>query len=85
MYQKAVTSLVLGIMSIFIPFIGLFTGVLGLIYANQATRQMTGDESGQNFALGGKVCSIIGICLQTGIILFFIFVFLLFRTIPNFI
>ncbi|WP_226584818.1 DUF4190 domain-containing protein [Halobacillus litoralis] len=65
MNQKAVTSLVLGIMSIFIPIAGLILGIFGLTYSNDVLKDKTNDSKDLNVALGGRVCSIVGISLQT--------------------
>ncbi|WP_394219387.1 DUF4190 domain-containing protein [Halobacillus trueperi] len=70
MYQKAVTSCVLGIMSIFLPFIGIILGWIGFLFANKALNEFSTDASGFRFALAGKVCSILGLCLQGCIVIF---------------
>ncbi|ELK46422.1 MULTISPECIES: hypothetical protein [unclassified Halobacillus] len=77
MNEKAMTSLVLGILSIFLPFLGLITGIMGIIYAN--TVLSTGEEAeGRNLAISGKVCSIIGLCLQILVIITVILGYLFF-------
>lgn len=70
MYQKAVTSLVLGIMSIFLPLAGLITGIIGIVMANAFLRSEEEEkENGRHFATAGKICSIIGICIQVSVLL----------------
>jgi uncharacterized membrane protein len=70
--QKAITSLTLGIMSLFIPVVGLVLGILGLVFANGALKSIhdTSEES-KKAAIAGKVCSIVGICIQIGVIVLF--------------
>ncbi|RDY69839.1 DUF4190 domain-containing protein [Halobacillus trueperi] len=70
MYQKAVTSCVFGIMSIFLPLIGIILGWVGILFANKALGKLSTEEPGYRFALGGKICSILGICLQSCILIF---------------
>ncbi|ARI78439.1 DUF4190 domain-containing protein [Halobacillus mangrovi] len=70
MNQKAITSLTLGIMSLFIPIVGLILGILGLVYANGALKSISyTSEDGKKAAVAGKICSIVGICVQVGVIL----------------
>ncbi|QAS51996.1 DUF4190 domain-containing protein [Halobacillus litoralis] len=86
MNNKAITSLTLGIMSIFIPIVGLIIGIFGLTYANQSFKEMNEVESeGKNFAIGGKVCSIIGICIQAGVIILIVTGFFLFSSFKSFV
>ncbi len=62
---NAVISLTLGILSVlFFPVIGWILGLVGLVYANRSLRQIEAtQEKGQNLAIVGKVCSIVGIVL----------------------
>ncbi|MGV2620592.1 UNVERIFIED_CONTAM: DUF4190 domain-containing protein [Halobacillus marinus] len=79
MNEKAMTSLVLGILSIFLPFLGLITGIMGIIYANTVLSTGEGEEAeGRNLAISGKVCSIIGLCLQILVIITVILGYLFF-------
>ncbi|RWZ58104.1 DUF4190 domain-containing protein [Halobacillus fulvus] len=71
MNSKAMTSFIVGIMSIFIPLLGLILGIFGIVYANQAMKQieLTGQD-GRTYALAGKICSSIGLALQIILLLF---------------
>lgn len=62
----AVTALTLGILSIFIPFIGLILGVLGIIFYRKSIREK---ESSAGLAIAGLICSIVGITFQLFIVL----------------
>lgn len=77
--NRAVTSLTLGIMSIFIPVAGLIIGIFGLTQANRALKEIEESE-GKSFAVGGKVCSIIGMTLQSLLLLFIVIGFVLFSS-----
>ena len=77
--SKSISSLVFGILSIVLPFIGLIFGITGTVMAYKATREInTSKEKGTALSVAGKVTSIIGICYQSvaiiGIIFFSAFV-----------
>ncbi|MEC3882320.1 DUF4190 domain-containing protein [Halobacillus sp. HZG1] len=84
MYQKAVTSCVLGMMSIFLPFIGILFGWIGLLFANKALVELTTDAPGYRFALGGKICSVVGLCLQVCILIFILAAYFFFMNLNLF-
>lgn len=67
---KAVASLVLGILSIAIPYIGFILGIIGIVLGNRAKRIIDkGNESGRGLAVAGFVCSIVGLCFWGFIVL----------------
>ncbi|MFF2498232.1 DUF4190 domain-containing protein [Peribacillus sp. NPDC058075] len=74
--SKAIVSLIMGVLSLFIPFIGIILGILGLIFASKSKKEMkvTG-ESGDGLVTAGKVCSIVGIILNVLVILIFLVFF----------
>ncbi|MBT2648880.1 DUF4190 domain-containing protein [Bacillus sp. ISL-34] len=74
--SKAIVSLIMGVLSLFIPFIGIILGILGLIFASKSKQEikLTG-ESGTGLVTAGKVCSIIGIILNVLVILIFLVFF----------
>ncbi len=63
---KAITSLVLGILAVVTIFtgwgtiVGLVFGIIGIIFAVNAKKEMVAGEKGQGMATAGMVCSIIG-------------------------
>ncbi|MGE7921513.1 DUF4190 domain-containing protein [Viridibacillus sp. NPDC093762] len=70
--SKSIVSLVLGILSIFLPlhFIGLILGIIGIILSSKSMKEIDlTSEKGKGLAISGKVCSIIGICVQILLIL----------------
>ncbi|MDM5212361.1 DUF4190 domain-containing protein [Peribacillus sp. NJ4] len=71
--SKAIVSLIMGVLSLLIPFIGIVLGILGLIFAAKSKQEMklTG-ETGNGLVTAGKVCSIIGIFLNVIVILIFL-------------
>lgn len=74
--DKAITSLVLGIVSIISCFtgigsiVGLVTGIIGLVFANKAKK--VGYYGG--IQTGGFVTSLVGLIISSLVILFAIFV-----------
>ncbi|MFJ9382290.1 DUF4190 domain-containing protein [Peribacillus sp. NPDC101481] len=74
--SKAIVSLIMGVLSLFIPFIGIILGILGLIFASKGKQEikLTG-ESGDGLVTAGKVCSIVGIILNVLVILIFLVFF----------
>ncbi|SDQ80486.1 DUF4190 domain-containing protein [Virgibacillus salinus] len=62
---EAITSLTLGILSIIIPFIGLFLGIIGVVVSRKATKQIVKtNEDGRGLATSGLICSVVGILMQ---------------------
>lgn len=72
--NKAVITFVLGILSLLTPFIGFILGIIGLVYGSKSTFEIrsTG-QTGMSLVTAGRVCCVIGICVQ---ILFAIFAIL---------
>ncbi|MBH0231263.1 DUF4190 domain-containing protein [Halobacillus yeomjeoni] len=80
MNSKALTSLTFGILSLFIPIVGLILGLLGVRYANLSLTEISSTgEDGRNVALSGKVCSIVGLCIQIGALVLIFLSLLLFN------
>ena len=73
--SKSVISLTLGILSILIPIIGLVIGIFGIVFSRKAAKEIAfSNESGSGFATSGLVCSVIGIILQTFLVVaYFLF------------
>ncbi|MEK3886508.1 DUF4190 domain-containing protein [Bacillus sp. FSL K6-3431] len=79
--SKSVAALTLGVLSLIIPFIGLILGVIGIVLSSKSITEIdNSNEIGRGLAISGKVCSIVGICLQIIMILFVILSFVLFNT-----
>ena len=63
--NSAVISLTVGILSLFIPFIGLILGIIGIVFSRKAVKQMNKtNENGRGLATAGLICSIVGIIMQ---------------------
>jgi hypothetical protein len=68
--NSSVISLTVGILSLFIPFIGLILGIIGIVFSRKAVKQMNKtNENGKGLATAGLICSIVGIIFQVLMIL----------------
>ncbi|WP_010093844.1 DUF4190 domain-containing protein [Ornithinibacillus scapharcae] len=62
--------MVLGILSIVIPWVGFILAIIGLVFANISIKEMTvSGESGRGLAIAGRVISIITLSLYGLLIL----------------
>ncbi|WP_228100960.1 DUF4190 domain-containing protein [Paenibacillus donghaensis] len=67
---KAITALVLGILSLMIPYVGFILGIIAIVLASLAFKEIRQrNEGGKGLAVGGLVCGIIGTALYGIIIL----------------
>jgi hypothetical protein len=74
--SNAVISLTLGILSLSTPYIGLILGIIGIVYAKKAKKEMAlTDKTSRGLAHSGFICSVIGLCIQTFVSLLFIVIF----------
>ncbi|WP_409271276.1 DUF4190 domain-containing protein [Neobacillus sp. SCS-31] len=63
--NSSVISLTVGILSLFIPFIGLILGIIGIVFSRKAVKQINQtNENGKGLATAGLICSIVGVILQ---------------------
>ncbi|KYG96502.1 DUF4190 domain-containing protein [Paenibacillus sp. SEL1] len=75
--SKAVASMVLGILSVVIPYLGLIIGIVGIILSSLSLKEINRHgEQGRGMAIAGLVCSIIGTLIYTLIIIFIVIVFI---------
>ena len=79
--SNSIITLTLGILSILIPLLGLFLGIIGLVVYRKARKEiaLTG-EGGKGLAVSGLICSIVGILTQ----LFMVLMWFLFSSIAFF-
>ncbi|MFS0881143.1 DUF4190 domain-containing protein [Metabacillus niabensis] len=68
--NKSIVSLTLGILSIILPYIGLILGIIGFVLSFKSIGEINRlKQKGKGLAISGRVCSLIGICMQIVIIL----------------
>ena len=71
--NKSIATLTFGILSIIVPYIGLIHGIIGIVISSKSIVEIdNSNEKGRGLAISGKVCSIVGICLQVLLILLLI-------------
>ncbi|SES67278.1 protein of unknown function [Oceanobacillus limi] len=81
---KAIAGLTLGILSVILPYIGVVLGIIGIVIANKGIKEI-GETAGngRGIAIAGRVCSIVGICIQSLLIAFAILAFILFMSVDT--
>ena len=63
--NKSIYSLALGIISFFLPFIGLIFGIMGIVMSYKSVKEINNsDDKGIGLAVSGRIISIIGLCFQ---------------------
>ena len=63
--SKSIYSLALGIISFFLPLIGLIFGIMGIILSYKSVKEINNsEEKGIGLAVSGRIISIIGLCCQ---------------------
>ncbi|WP_416147301.1 DUF4190 domain-containing protein [Salipaludibacillus sp. HK11] len=67
---KAIASMVVGIISIVIPYIGFVLGIIGIVLAATAFKEIRiKNQNGKGMAIAGLVCSIVSIAMYGFLIL----------------
>lgn len=70
---KSIAALVLGILSIVVPYIGLLFGIVAIILAAISLKEIRNRyEQGRGMAIAGLVCGIVGTIIYAILILFII-------------
>ncbi|MGF7046962.1 putative membrane protein [Paenibacillus sp. DS2015] len=78
---KSITALVLGVLSIILPYIGLLIGIMAIIFASLSLKELKyKNEQGRGLAVAGLVCGIVGTALYAIIITFIIVMLLVFSS-----
>ncbi|CAH1219076.1 hypothetical protein PAECIP111890_04845 [Paenibacillus sp. JJ-223] len=73
---KSIAALVLGILSIMIPYLGFLIGIVAIIFAALALKELkVRMEQGKGLAIAGLVCGIIGTAIYAIIMLILLIVF----------
>lgn len=63
--MMAVASLILGVLSILLPTVGIVLGIIGIVLSVIARNQIKKtNETGTGIAKAGRICSIVGACIQ---------------------
>lgn len=76
--SSAIIALVLGILSLVIPWVGFILGIIAIVYYLKAKKAIKiTNEKGNGMALAGLICGIIGILAQLLVIIAFLAFFFL--------
>ncbi|MBD0381950.1 DUF4190 domain-containing protein [Paenibacillus sedimenti] len=82
---KSIASMVLGILSIIVPYIGLILGIIAIVFSRIASKEIQArGEQGKGFAIAGLVCGIIGTALYAIIIVVLVIVIIFAASSPDF-
>ncbi|MNN16632.1 hypothetical protein D3C81_1297800 [compost metagenome] len=81
---KAIAALVLGILAIFIPYVGFILGIVAIIIASLSFKELkrTG-EQGKGLAIAGLVCGIVGTVIYAILIFIIVLAVVLVSTSPD--
>ncbi|WP_239618107.1 DUF4190 domain-containing protein [Cohnella mopanensis] len=67
---KSIAALVLGILSIVLPYVGFLIGIVAIIFASISFKEIKrNQEQGRGMAIAGLVCGIVGTAIYAIIIL----------------
>lgn len=78
---KSIASLVLGILSIVIPYVGFILGIVAIVFSTLSLKEIKRtNEQGKGLSIAGLVCGIIGTALYGLIILFVVIALVAFST-----
>jgi hypothetical protein len=70
---KSIAALVLGILSIMLPYIGFIIGIIAIVFSAISLKEIKKkQEQGRGMAIAGLVCGIVGTAIYAIIILVFI-------------
>ncbi|WP_110945351.1 DUF4190 domain-containing protein [Paenibacillus phocaensis] len=72
--SKSIASLILGVLSLVIPFLGFLLAVISIILARQASNEITrSNDSGKGLALAGLACGTLSLTFYFLLILYYVF------------
>ncbi|SEU20284.1 DUF4190 domain-containing protein [Paenibacillus sp. NFR01] len=71
---KAIAALVLGILSLIVPYVGILLGIIAIILAAISFKEIRRNgEQGKGMAIAGLVCAIIGTLIYALLLIFVVF------------
>jgi hypothetical protein len=79
--SKSIAALVLGILSIMIPYLGFLIGIVAIVFASISLKEIRlRMEQGRGLAIAGLVCGIIGTAIYAILFLFILVAFAAFSS-----
>ncbi len=78
---KSIASLVLGVLSIVVPYIGFLLGIVAIVFSSLSFKELkrTG-EQGKGLSIAGLVCGIVGTAIYGIILLILILAIFIFAS-----
>ncbi|WP_127575347.1 DUF4190 domain-containing protein [Paenibacillus barengoltzii] len=71
--SKSIASLILGILSLVIPFLGFLLAIISIILGRQALTEITrSSDSGKGLALAGLACGTLSLTFYFILILYYV-------------
>ncbi|MFC5450447.1 DUF4190 domain-containing protein [Paenibacillus aestuarii] len=66
---KSIAAMILGILSVVIPYVGLIIGIVAIVFARISLKEIRlRGEQGRGMAIAGLVCGIVGVVIYAVII-----------------
>jgi len=67
--SKSIISIIFGVLSMIVPYIGLIFGIVGIIFCTKSIREVKKTrEQGKGIAVTGGVLSTVGLCIQASVL-----------------
>jgi len=67
--SKSIISIIFGVLSTIIPYIGLIFGIVGIVFCIRSIKEVKDTrERGKGIAVTGGILSIVGLCIQASVL-----------------
>ncbi|MEM4997193.1 DUF4190 domain-containing protein [Priestia sp. SB1] len=67
--SKSIISILFGVLSMIVPYIGLIFGVIGIVFCTKSMKEMKSTrERGKSIAVTGGVLSTVGLVIQASVL-----------------
>lgn len=67
--SKSLISIIFGVLSMIVPYIGLIFGIVGIFFCTKSIREVKKTrEQGKGIAVTGGILSTVGLCIQASVL-----------------
>ncbi|MFS8602643.1 MULTISPECIES: DUF4190 domain-containing protein [Priestia] len=67
--SKSLISIIFGVLSMIVPYIGLIFGIVGIVFCTKSIREVKKTrEQGKGIAVTGGILSTVGLCIQASVL-----------------
>ncbi|GMG77012.1 MULTISPECIES: DUF4190 domain-containing protein [Priestia] len=67
--SKSLISIIFGVLSMIVPYIGLIFGIVGIVFCTKSIREVKKTrEQGKSIAVTGGILSTVGLCIQASVL-----------------